>query len=136
MTEKDWNAEARHYLENERIHISRQRPPGSAIFVRWHDVTYAGSIQALVRDYSPEIVLLSKSSAPIPTELEQAIDKLQPGRIRLVASDKLDLEGRLHILRQAGITLTSLTTEQQKYLKGTSMTIVGENTGEIIKLSI
>ena len=62
-----------------------------AVLVEWKGNAYIGSIQHIAPDCSNEVVLLSKTSAPIPIQLKQAILKHDSKRTQLAADEDLDL---------------------------------------------
>jgi len=121
-----YEQQAKSYLEWEKQNIVIQRPPGTAISLEWKKDHYVGTIQQIVLEYDPKIVLLSKSSQPIHPELHQAILRLDQGRLQLKADDILDLEGRLHFLRRIGYRLTNLTARQMVYMATTPTSITDQ----------
>lgn len=135
MNQPDWYQVARNYLTQEKRSSSRNIPPTIVALIEWKGQTYVGGIQEVAPEYSKEIVLLSKSSHPIPKELKNAIAELDKDRLSLSAGTMLDLEGRLHVLRRVGDRLQQMTAGQMHYMERQPKTIVEENTGEIITAS-
>ncbi len=113
---KKWEQGAKELLEDEKRKRSLNKPEPVGVLVIWKDYTYIGSIQVIVPDFSKEIVVLSKSTIPLPVEFDNAIRKLDPGRLELEADDKLDLTGRQHVLRRIENRLTFMTPEQTSYM--------------------
>ena len=113
---KKWEQGAKELLEDEKRKRSLNKPEPVGVLVIWQDYTYIGSIQVIVPDFSKEIVVLSKSTIPLPFEFDNAIRKLDPGRLELTADDKLDLTGRQHILRRLENRLTMMTPDQTAYM--------------------
>lgn len=111
-----WEQGAKELLENEKRKSSLNKPKPVGVLVIWQDYTYIGSIQVIVPGFSKEIVVLSKSTIPLPVEFDNAIRKLDPGRLELTADDKLDLTGRQHILRRVENRLTLMTPDQTEYM--------------------
>ncbi|MCX6821908.1 MAG: hypothetical protein NTW30_03975 [Candidatus Aenigmarchaeota archaeon] len=58
---------------------------------------------------------MSKTSNPVPNELVDAIKKIHPDRLSLIADAYLDLTGRVHILRRIDNRLTKMSPEQTAY---------------------
>ena len=108
---------ARNILELEKQRIPTQDPVGIAISLLYKKDHYIGTIQQIALDYSPEIVLLSKSSKPIDPKLHEAILELDENRVQLTADERLDLEGLMHVARRVEYNLTSLTKEQYTYMQ-------------------
>ena len=113
---KKWEQGAKELLQDEIRKRSLNKPEPVGVLVIWQDYTYIGSIQVIVPDFSKEIVVLSKSTIPLPVEFDNAIRKLDPGRLELTADDKLDLIGRQHILRRGENRLTHMTPDQTAYM--------------------
>ena len=113
---KKWEQGAKELLQDEIRKRSLNKPEPVGVLVIWQDYTYIGSIQVIVPDFSKEIVVLSKSTIPLPVEFDNAIRKLDPGRLELTADDKLDLIGRQHILRRVENRLTPMTPDQTAYM--------------------
>ena len=61
------------------------------------------------------LILLSKSSNPIPGNLASAIKALDQDRLELQADDSLDLDGRQQVLRKLENRLEHMTPEQTEY---------------------
>lgn len=101
-------------LEEEKAKLNFPAPEG--IFLLWNGETYIGSLQKIAEKFSPEIVLLSKTSNLIKPEIVNAILEIQPKRLRIIADNILDLTGRIHILRKVELRLTVCTPEQTKYI--------------------
>ena len=113
---KKWEQGAKELLQDEIRKRSLNKPEPVGVLVIWQDYTYIGSIQVIVPDFSKEIVVLSKSTIPLPVEFDNAIRKLDLGRLELTADDKLDLIGRQHILRRVENRLTPMTPDQTAYM--------------------
>ena len=111
-----WEQGAKELLQDEIRKRSLNKPEPVGVLVIWQDYTYIGSIQVIVPDFSKEIVVLSKSTIPLPVEFDNAIRKLDLGRLELTADDKLDLTGRQHILRRVENRLTLMTPDQTAYM--------------------
>ena len=130
MAGKNWDEIAREYIESEKINLAKQSPRGDAVLVEWKGQVYAGSVQKIEPEYDKEIVLLSKTSVPIPNELQKAILKAQPKRIKLNADNSLDLEGMLHIVRMSWEKLGIMNPEQLRHMQGNLIIITDSDTGE------
>lgn len=113
---KKWEQGAKELLEDEKRKRAINKPEPVGVLVIWKDYTYIGSIQVIVPDFSKEIVVLSKSTIPLPVEFDNAIRKLDPGRLELAADDRLDMTGRQHILRRVENRLTLMTPDQTAYM--------------------
>lgn len=111
-----WKEIAENLLKLEREKSRFTFPPAEGIILQWRNEFYFGSLQKIEPEFSPEIVLLSKTTQPISRKLLEAILKIQPKRPQLIADNDLDLEGRLHILRRVGERLIKCTPEQTRYL--------------------
>jgi hypothetical protein len=133
--ETDWHEVAKNYLRNEEISLSRQEPRGVAAFIQWRNNSYVGSVQKIAPEYSDEIVLLSKTSRPIPKQLKEAIAELDQNRLELWAETMIDLEGQYHVLRMVGDRLKQMTADQMQYMRKRGLTVAEENTGEVTKRS-
>lgn len=116
MEKKNWRKIAENLLKEEEKAAKLNFPIPEGIILKWRDRYYFGSLQKIAENFSPEIVLLSKTSKPIEKELVEAILEIQPERPKIIAEDYLDLEGRTHILRRIGQRLTKCTPEQTKYM--------------------
>jgi len=84
---KKWEQGAKELLEGEKRKRSLNKPEPVGVLVIWKDYTYIGSIQVIVPDFSKEIVVLSKSTIPLQVEFDNAIRKLDPGRLELTADE-------------------------------------------------
>ena len=113
---KKWEHGAKELLQDEIRKRALNKPEPVGVLVIWQDYTYIGSIQVIVPDFSKEIVVLSKSTIPLPVEFDKAIRKLDPGRLELTADDVLDLIGRQHVLRRAENRLMHMTPDQTAYM--------------------
>ncbi len=113
---KKWEQGAKKLLELEKSQRELHKAEPVGVLVIWKDYTYIGSIKVIVPDFSKEIVVLSKSTIPLPVEFDNAIRKLDPGRLELAADDMLDLTGRQHILRRVENRLTLMTPDQTAYM--------------------
>lgn len=111
-----WEQGAKELLQDEKRKRALNKPEPVGVLVIWKDYTYIGSIQVIVPDLSKEIVVLSKSTIPLPVEFDNAIRKLDPVRLELTADDILDLTGRQHILRRVENMLTRMTPDQTEYM--------------------
>ena len=111
-----WEHGAKELLQDEIRKRALNKPEPVGVLVIWQDYTYIGSIQVIVPDFSKEIVVLSKSTIPLPVEFDKAIRKLDPGRLELTADDMLDLIGRQHVLRKVENSLTLMTPDQTAYM--------------------
>lgn len=120
------------YLAQEKQTLTRNVPPAIATLIEWRSQTYIGSIQEVASKYSKEIVLLSKSSQPIPEELIKALAELDKGRLNLSAETTLDLEGRLYVLRRVGDILQQMTVDQLDYVERHQIAIIEDNTGDVV----
>jgi hypothetical protein len=131
MTEPDWDSIAKRILDQEQVNLAHQRPPGQPILLDWRNEVYLGSLQAIALEYSPEIVLLSKTSKPLPLPLKEAILKQQPSHSQIIANPELNLEDRLHIVRRTKDYLSIMTPDQTAYAQQHIHAIGEINTGEI-----
>lgn len=107
---------AKSILRQEELLKPANYPKSTGAIIEWKDDMYIGSIQEIVPDFSKEIVVLSKSSSPLPNDLISAIKKLDRKRLELCADDSLDLDGRQHILRRVENRLVHMTQEQTIYV--------------------
>ena len=110
-----WLGLAKNILKEEKARSKLNKPEPIRILVEWRDDTYIGSLQEIAPDFSKEIVLLSKSSNPIPGNLASAIKALDQDRLELQADDSLDLDGRQQVLRKLENRLEHMTPEQTEY---------------------
>ncbi|MBI5390752.1 hypothetical protein HZB02_04630 [Candidatus Woesearchaeota archaeon] len=124
----DYGSLARTFLEKEKQNLAQQQPPGYGILLIWREQSYVGSLQYIMPEYSNEIVLLSKSSSPIPSPLIDAILSLQPQRKQISADQGLYLEDRLHVMRLVKEKLTPLTPDQIMYAEAAMPLILESNT--------
>ena len=120
---------AREFLRIEKDAKENCAPPQTSVIVRWRNELYVEGIQEIAQAYSPEIVLLSKTGYQLP-ELGEAIKRLDPERLELLADDSLDIRGRYHILRRLESRLTLMTPEQTKYVAEDPLEIVELNSIE------
>lgn len=104
-------------LKYERDAFKQIEPKPPRVMVKWWGRSYTGYIEEIAPDYSREIVLLTKTSHPLPNDLANAIRKLDTGRIDLEADNSLDLNNRCVVMRFTGNRLTSMTPEQTRYVK-------------------
>lgn len=116
MNDINWEEVAKSLLQQEELLKSVNYPKPISILVEWKDNVYIGSIQEIVPESSKEIVVLSKSSSPLPNDLVNAIRKLDKERLELYADDSLDLDGRQHILRRLEDRLVHMMQEQTIYM--------------------
>lgn len=114
--ETNWEEMAISILEQEKLLKYRNYPEPIGVIIKWDDISYIGSIQKIVPEFSSEIVLLSKSRYILPDKLMNAIRELDKGRLELIADSFLDITGRQHILRMLDNRLTNMTEEQTKYM--------------------
>lgn len=114
--DKKWELAARDLLQLFESKKSLASPGPVVVLIKWKSSTYIGSIQVIVPDFSKEIVVLSKSSKPIPFKLAEAIRKLESRMLELNAYYMLDLTGRQHILRRLENRLTHMTPDQTAYM--------------------
>ncbi|MEK6839329.1 MAG: hypothetical protein AABX72_00135 [Nanoarchaeota archaeon] len=131
MIEPNWDEIVRKMLPELEREIAQQQPPGYKILLDWNNNWYMGSLQHIAPEYSDEIVLLSKSTNPIPLGLRDAILRAQPKKIKIQADNKLDLEGRLHVLRKKEGKLEIMTANQLSYVQNQRVTIKESNTGNV-----
>ena len=131
MIEPNWDEIVRKMLPELEREIAQQQPPGYKILLDWNNNWYMGSLQHIAPEYSDEIVLLSKSTNPIPLGLMDAILRAQPKKIKIQADNKLDLEGRLHVLRKKEGKLEIMTANQLSYVQNQRVTIKESNTGNV-----
>ncbi len=104
-------------------------PPAYLVILDWRAQHYVGSLQHFLPIY-PEVVLLSKTSSPMPTSLKDALVRARPALVYVSAKDMLDLEDRTHVLRRLGNQLFPLTGEQTDYMDTHPLNIEESNTGE------
>jgi len=126
VTKKDWRQVAENLLKNEAEKAKLNFPPPEGIILQWRGKYYFGSLQEVASEFSKEVVLLSKTSRPIPEELVEAISEIQPKRTWIIVDEYLDLEGRTHLLRRVGSRLTKCTPEQTKYMLNHPPTVFEE----------
>jgi len=114
--DKKWEQAARELLQlfDSKKYLTSPEPV--VVLIMWNRSTYIGSIQVIVPEFSKEIVVVSKSSKPLPFKLAEAIRKLYPEMLELNAYYMLDMTGRQHILRRSGERLTRMTPEQTEYM--------------------
>ncbi len=127
----DWAAVARELVRAIDQSVALLLPKGAAVFVDWRGQPYMGSVQPILPEYSPDIILLSKTSAPLAPGLYEALVQEAPHFVRLAAGDGLDLEGRLHVLRRVENALHVMTPEQLAYVHDHRMLISELNTGQV-----
>lgn len=113
---KKWEPVAKVLLQSEKSRKSLIYPEATGVLIEWQGFTYIGGIQEIAPGFSKEIVVLSKSSRPLPIYLADAVRKLDQGRLELEADEKLDLTGRQHVLRRVGSRLMYMTPQQTKYM--------------------
>lgn len=113
---ENWEIIAKKILNQEKVLREYNHPIPTGVILKWKKDIYIGSIQEIVPEFSKEIILLSKSSCPIPENLADAIKKLDMERIELIADNDLNLTERCHILRILKNRLTYLTPEQTEYM--------------------
>ena len=99
MKENKWDLVAKEILEQERLIYPFNNPKPN-----------------VAPKFAKEIVLLSKSSDPIDSDLANATRKLDRERIELRADNSLDLDGRQHVVRKLGNKITFMSSEQTKYI--------------------
>ena len=116
FSEEDWEMVARRILEGEKTLKYANYPEPKSAMIRWRDNIYIGSIQEIAPEISNEIVLLSKSSQPLPVGLVNAIGKLDSQRLELDADESLDLDGRQHIVRLLENRLVHMTSSQIDFM--------------------
>lgn len=116
MDNMNWDKIAKDILEQEKILKTCNYPAPTFVLVTWNGGVYIGSIQEVAPEFSDEIVVLSKSSCELHSDLVSTIRKLEENRLELVAEDSLDLVGRQHVLRRLEDKLTYMTSEQTKYM--------------------
>lgn len=116
MKDNKWDSVAKEILRQEKLAYSLNYPKPTGVLIQWKGYTYIGSFQDVASKFSKEIVLLSKSSAPIDNNLADVIRKLDKERIELYADNLLDLDGRQHVVRKLGNKITFMTPEQTKYM--------------------
>lgn len=113
MVDYDWEHLARRFLEKEKLKINN--PPLVPVTVYWKGRVYVGGLQEIFPEYSKEIVLLSKGSAPADPRMINALNKVNENRLEVTADNDLDLTGRQHVLRRLNERLTKMTPEQTQY---------------------
>jgi len=116
VIDKKWEQAAKELLQLCDSKKSLTSPESVVVLIQWNHSTYIGSIQVIVPDFSTEIVVVSKSSKPLPFKLANAIKKLDPKRLELKAYYMLDLTGRQHILRRLENRLMYMTPDQTAYM--------------------
>ncbi len=107
---------AKEFLRIEKNAKENCCPPQTSVTLSWRRGLYVGGIQEIAPEYSPEIVLLSKSDRQLPEPLIESIRKVDVERLELLADDPLELGGRFHVLRRLENKLTSMTPEQTRYI--------------------
>ncbi|MBI4454257.1 hypothetical protein HY636_06450 [Candidatus Woesearchaeota archaeon] len=116
MIQPNWENVAKHFLKSLISMHPYIHPTPIDVMVEWRKGMYIGHIQIIFPDYSPEIVSLSKSSNHLQDGLVDAIRRLDPNRLNLMADERLDLTGRIHVLRRLENILTNPTPEQAGYI--------------------
>lgn len=111
-----WEEMAKYLLEQEKRLKPFNYPTPTSVLVTWNGAVYIGSIQEVAPEFSDEIVLLSKSSCGLHSDLVNMIRKLDKDRLELLADNSLDLNGRKRILRRLGNRLLPMNSEQKKYM--------------------
>ena len=127
----DWDEAAKRFIQSEKKQISAQRPKGYPVFIEWKGDAYTGSLQHVAPEFSNEIVLLSKTSKPIPPQLKDAILRVQPDRTQLSANKELDLEGIVHIVRKVDYSIEIMSSEQLEYMMQKNISIEDSKTGKV-----
>ena len=107
---------AQEFLRIEKNAKENCCPPQTCVTLSWRRGLYVGGIQEIAPEYSPEIVLLSKSDRQLPGLLIESIKRLGTERLELLADDSLDLNGRFHVLRRLENKLVLMTPEQTEYI--------------------
>ena len=115
MEEHMWKNVAEHILKSEKEQQRYCRPEPTGVLVEWRRGEYMGHIQDATKQYN-DIVALSKTTEPLPTELLHEIKRQDPSRLKLTADNSLGLDGRSHIVRKIDNKLTVLTPEQTIYM--------------------
>jgi hypothetical protein len=89
-------------------------PKAQIVLVKWRQEEFFGSIQQIYPQFL-DVFYLSKTSKPVAPELVDSIRRIEASILELIADDRLDLEGRGHLLRRVDGGLTYMTPEQTKY---------------------
>jgi len=95
---------AQEFLRIEKNAKENCCPPQTSVTLSWRRGLYVGGIQEIAPEYSPEIILLSKSNHQLSELLIESIERLDTERLKLLADDSLELSGRYHILRRLKIS--------------------------------
>ena len=89
-------------------------PPAKMALFSWHGSIYFGQTQQSYQDHS-EIVFVSKTSRPLPTEVTDEIKRRRPKVPTYEIAFEVDFEGNYHLLRTVGNALMVMTAEQTAY---------------------
>jgi Ribonuclease G/E len=116
MDDVNWEKIAKDILKQEEVLKACNYPAPTPVLVTWKDGIYIGSIQDVAPGFSDEIVVLSKSTYKLPSDLVNAIRRSDKERLELVAEDNLGLDGRQHVLRRLGNRLVYMTSEQTEHM--------------------
>lgn len=135
MMDPNWNEIAKKLINSFEQIIVQQKPQGYAVLVEWRNDAYIGSLQHIAQKYSNEIVLLSKTTNPIPIELKESLILTQKDITQIIADNTLDLEGRLHVIRMINNKLGIMTSNQTRYMQNNMRIIEEANTGDNIYIS-
>jgi len=127
VNQPDWYQAARRIIAQGQLSLPNQDPPGVAVSVEWKNQPYIGSIQQIAPEFSDEIVLLNKSTNPIPEGLNRAINELDKDRLRLSVDPAVDLEDRLNVLRRVGDQLQYLTADQFRYIERRPISVIEDD---------
>ena len=101
-------------------------PKAHLVLVKWRQGEYFGSIQQVYPQFS-DIFYLSKTSLPLSPDLTTSIRRVELSILDMEADDKLNLEGRGHLLRRLENRLTYMTPEQTKYAEENPLDITELN---------
>lgn len=118
MENMDWEGAAKNLLKNvEKLKLYKEN---DIVIFKWRGDNYFGEVQKI----SGEIVMISKTSYSLQKEFVDAIIKINPEITKLVADNKLDFTGRIHILRRINDRLTFMTPEQTYYMAENPINVI------------
>jgi hypothetical protein len=94
--------------------MSFNDPPAKMALFSWHGSIYFGQTQQPYQD-QPDIVFVSKTNRPLPTEVIDEIKRRRPKVPNYEIAFEVDFEGNYHLLRSVRNALMVMTPEQTAY---------------------
>jgi hypothetical protein len=94
------------------------------VIVAWRGEYYIGSIQSVYREYSAQIIYLSKASHTISDSTKDVICDRDSSVQLLTVDEEIDLTGNYHFLWREGDRLTVMSSEAVEYVKSHPKNII------------